>query len=341
MLPLGDDLAGRWCWSGAWTYAVGDRATPGAPGPEGVPVYHLLRGLVPAAAGGGQHQGADLANGQPGGTVRAAAHGLVVAVERGAGTNGYGSHVVLAHRLCDGTLAYSVYAHLLPGSATARAGDLVWAGEPVGRVGRSGRASTDHLHFEVRIAGDPGRRWEHARAVDPLEFVAARLPGHRADTTWAGAYLDWGQSAGLADAEGRGDAPLERATWHVMLARAARHPLLRLPGSAALLDAALVEEGVLPLDRGDVAGAPLSWSELARDLARLEQVGIRLPPGPLPGILHDRTCAIRLGFGHPTRHLKRLERRGPGDPTLAEACLLLADLAGAAPAPPPEAAPER
>ena len=341
LLPLSDDLAGRWCWSGAWTYPVGDRATCGAPDPDGAPGYRLLRG--PAAAGddGGRHRGADLANGRSGGTVRAAAHGLVVAVERGAGTGGYGSCVVLAHRLCDGTLAYSVYAHLLPGSPGARAGDRVRAGEPLGRVGRSGRASTDHLHFEVRVAGEPGQRWEHARATDPLAFVAGLLPGPLGDTTWAGGYLDWAQSAGLAGADARGDAPLERAAWHLMLARAARHPLLHLPGSAAGLDAALVEQSVLPEDGGSAADAPLSWSELARDLARLEEVGIRLPPGPLPGVLHDAACVMRLGFEHPARHLKKLGRHRPAVPCLADVCLVLADLAGAAPASAEAAAAER
>lgn len=341
LLPLSDDLASRWCWSGAWTYPVGDRATFGAPGPDRVPGYRLLRGLATTGEGGERHLGADLANGQAGGTVRAAAHGLVVAAERGAGTGGYGSCVVLAHRLCDGRLAYSVYAHLLPGSPAVRAGDHVRAGEPLGRVGRSGRASTDHLHFEVRVAGEPGQRWEHARAVDPLAFVTGLLPGHRGDTTWAGGYLDWGQSAGLAGADARGDAPLERAAWHLMLARAARHPLLHLPGSAAGLDAALVEQGVLPENGAIAANRPFSWSELARDLARLAEVGIRLPPGPLPGVLHDAACGMRLGLEHPARHPKKLGRHRPGIPSLADACLVLADLAGGAPAPAEEAAAER
>jgi murein DD-endopeptidase MepM/ murein hydrolase activator NlpD len=41
-----------------------------------------------------------------------------------------------------------VYAHLQ--SADVEAGRLVRAGEPIGRVGRSGSASTDHLHVELR-----------------------------------------------------------------------------------------------------------------------------------------------------------------------------------------------
>jgi len=42
----------------------------------------------------------------------------------------------------------TVYAHLP--SADVRIGQLVRAGDHIGRVGRSGSASTDHLHVELR-----------------------------------------------------------------------------------------------------------------------------------------------------------------------------------------------
>ena len=42
----------------------------------------------------------------------------------------------------------TVYAHLQ--TADVRPGELVQAGERIGRVGRSGSASTDHLHVELR-----------------------------------------------------------------------------------------------------------------------------------------------------------------------------------------------
>ena len=96
------------------------------------------------------HQGVDLraAYGQE---VQAASKGIVVF---SGDQGGYGTSVVVEHQ--DGTRTR--YAHL---SATlVRKGDQVGAGEPVGRAGRSGRATGTHLHFEVMSDG---------RAVDPLK----------------------------------------------------------------------------------------------------------------------------------------------------------------------------
>ena len=58
--------------------------------------------------------------------------------------NGYGLTVLLDH----GRGWQTVYAHLQ--SADVDSGELVRAGERIGRVGRSGSASTDHLHVELR-----------------------------------------------------------------------------------------------------------------------------------------------------------------------------------------------
>ena len=58
--------------------------------------------------------------------------------------SGYGLTVLIDH----GRGWQTVYAHLQ--TADARPGQLVHAGEQIGRVGRSGSASTDHLHVELR-----------------------------------------------------------------------------------------------------------------------------------------------------------------------------------------------
>ena len=58
--------------------------------------------------------------------------------------SGYGLTVLIDH----GRGWQTVYAHLQ--TAGARPGQLVHAGEEIGRVGRSGSASTDHLHVELR-----------------------------------------------------------------------------------------------------------------------------------------------------------------------------------------------
>lgn len=98
------------------------------------------------------HTGVDIraAYGQ---SVPSAAEGEVVfAGERG----GYGQLVVLRH--ADGV--ETRYAHL--SAIDVAVGQHVQAGEPLGRIGRSGRATGPHLHFEVLDEG---------RHVDPLTWA--------------------------------------------------------------------------------------------------------------------------------------------------------------------------
>ena len=74
-----------------------------------------------------------------------------------------------------------VYMHLQRAARVAE-GDDVDAGDPIGRVGDTGRASGCHLHFELWTA--PGW-YAGGRAVDPLETLmrweAAEAPGGVSD----------------------------------------------------------------------------------------------------------------------------------------------------------------
>jgi hypothetical protein len=332
LLPLDDSLAARWPWSGAWIWPVGAAGDLARPSPAGEPAWRLLRGF---SATGDTHRGADFGNGRARDAVRAAAHGVVVTVNDLPDGSGFGSHVVLAHRLREGGLAYSVYSHLRTGSARVREGQCVWAGEPLGEVGRSGRATTDHLHFEVRLAHDPALRWERAPAVDPLAYVEGRLPAHRADTSWAAPYLDWADRAGLIEPGARGDDALARETWQQMLSRAARLPLMDPPRDAPSLRETLIEHGVLPEREHAPLRRTTTWRDLRRDLAPLAALGTRLPTGPLETTLHRSACRCRFDLEQPAHDLSALHRRAP--PTVADACLLLADLTTCAPpAPAPE-----
>ena len=62
---------------------------------------------------------------------------------------GYGNVVVIRHYNGLETV-YGHHARLL-----VKAGDKVKAGMAIGLEGRTGRATTDHLHFETRINGQP------------------------------------------------------------------------------------------------------------------------------------------------------------------------------------------
>jgi len=334
LLPVDDTELSVWPWSGAWVWPLGGEMDFSRPTTDGTPPWRLLRGFTPAKRGVRPHEGADLGNGRAGDPVRAAAHGLVVATRDGSDGSGYGVYVVLAHHLREGDLAYSVYAHLQPGSIRVQEGRRVWAGDVLAAVGHSGRASTDHLHFEVRLAGDPGQRWEHARAVDPIHFLSGRLPGHLADTTGTAVYLDWADRAGLIEDGADASAELRPAEWQRMLARAACLPLLSPPRTAMALAEMLTERGLLPGASRALSQGHVAWGEMGRDLARLGGDGTRLPPPPVGANAHRAACETRFHVANPSADSTSLRGfRRP--PTLADACMLLADLAARAAGPLP------
>lgn len=79
-------------------------------------------------------------------TVVAAFDGIV----RMAGwSRGYGNVVVVRHY----NGLETVYAH--NSKHLVRSGDYVNAGSPLCITGETGRATTDHLHFEIRVNGKP------------------------------------------------------------------------------------------------------------------------------------------------------------------------------------------
>jgi murein DD-endopeptidase MepM/ murein hydrolase activator NlpD len=316
-------LLSRWGTTGAWIYPVGDPLDYSAAGPEGRPGYRVNRGLERRADGTLVHQGVDLDNRRAGGLVRAAANGLVVVADTSWG-KGYGARVVLAHRLADGRVVFSVYAHLAPHSIAVGRRELVSAGVVLGRVGRSGNASTDHLHFEVRDARGAEERWEKCATLDPLAFVAERrLEAH--PDGWSKPYLDWAACSALIDGDVRADEPLARARWWRMMARAALESDdgARDPDS---LGSRLAAAGLIAKRKPRDAPSTIGWRELAHDVARLDRVALRIPRCPVRASEHRAACRNRLRVVAPTLRTDRLARIAGHAPTLADACLLLADL---------------
>jgi murein DD-endopeptidase MepM/ murein hydrolase activator NlpD len=108
------------------------------------------------------HTGIDLivTEGTP---VLAAAAGRVLLVDE---VSGYGLTVVVDH----GQGWQTLYAHLF--EIAVQPGEQVERGQPLGRVGESGRASTPHLHFELRQ-----RRGDRWIALDPAPILRPREPG--------------------------------------------------------------------------------------------------------------------------------------------------------------------
>ncbi len=107
-----------------------------------------VRGVLYSRYGvrqGQRHDGIDIAAPE-GSNIGAAASGTVIY----SGTqSGYGSIVIVRHE--SGLL--TLYAHA--SAVLVRQGERVEVGQPIARVGKSGRTSGPHLHFEVREGSRP------------------------------------------------------------------------------------------------------------------------------------------------------------------------------------------
>jgi len=104
------------------------------------------------------HSGIDIP--MPRGTsIRATRDGVIklVAPAKSRGFRGYGNVVILDH----GGGISTLYAHCL--DIKVRQGQRVRQGETLATVGRTGRATTNHVHFEVRVNGKP---------IDPIPFLS-------------------------------------------------------------------------------------------------------------------------------------------------------------------------
>ena len=121
-----------------------------------------VRGKVGSGFGprkGGFHRGLDILAPE-GSDVRASEHGLVLYA--GDGLRGYGNVIVLDH----GEGITTLYGHLK--EFRVKSGDAVAAGQVIGAVGRTGNATTSHLHFELRVedeALDPELHVQEAEAT--------------------------------------------------------------------------------------------------------------------------------------------------------------------------------
>ena len=107
------------------------------------------------------HAGVDI-RGTLGQDILASRDGVVAF---GGGTKtGYGTMVVLDH----GDGVQTLYAHAQ--KVLVKPGDAVRRGQPIALLGRSGNATTEHCHFEIRLEN---------RAVDPMPFLTGTNEARR------------------------------------------------------------------------------------------------------------------------------------------------------------------
>jgi murein DD-endopeptidase MepM/ murein hydrolase activator NlpD len=119
----------------------------------------------PFSGEGAIHTGVDLSAPQ-GTSVHCAADGIVIHAEWSTG--GYGRLVVVDH----GNGLQTYYGHLSRFEVVS--GQEVRRGDIIGQSGSSGRATSPHLHYEVRMGGTP---------VNPYPYLARSalsLPKHGA-----------------------------------------------------------------------------------------------------------------------------------------------------------------
>ncbi|TBL73034.1 murein hydrolase activator EnvC family protein [Paenibacillus thalictri] len=100
------------------------------------------------------HTGIDLA--VPKGTdILAAENGVVILA---GWWSGYGNCVIIDH----GKGVWTLYGHIRDGGIGVEKGESVKRGQKIAEVGATGRATGNHLHFEVRINEEP---------VDPKPYL--------------------------------------------------------------------------------------------------------------------------------------------------------------------------
>ncbi len=108
------------------------------------------------------HTGVDVNIGAAGQTVVAAKAGTVItsmAKKNSAGNYvSYGEYIIIDH----GDGLATLYGHGLAGSRRVSAGQTVSQGQAIMTVGSTGNSSGPHLHFEVRVNGNP---------VNPLPYL--------------------------------------------------------------------------------------------------------------------------------------------------------------------------
>jgi murein DD-endopeptidase MepM/ murein hydrolase activator NlpD len=114
-----------------------------------------------APRAGHRHQGQDI-SATEGTPVVAPWAGMVefVSFQRG----GAGWYVVLDG---DREARDYVFMHLSAGSILVAPGQHVGAGQPIAQVGRTGRASGPHLHFEIWVGG----WYDGGEPIDPLPLI--------------------------------------------------------------------------------------------------------------------------------------------------------------------------
>ena len=154
-------LASQPLWSQSFDYATADPFAGGSSFTlylSHIDRWHYplpgAKVISPYGERGRHHTGVDLKTFARD-TIRAAFDGIVVSAQP---ITGYGNCLIVRHPYGFETL----YSHNAKNLVAQ--GDYVEAGQPIALAGRTGRATTEHLHFELRVADqrhDPQLLFDH------------------------------------------------------------------------------------------------------------------------------------------------------------------------------------
>ncbi len=136
------------------------------------PILHKIRA----------HKGVDYAA-KRGTPIKATGDGFVKHIGR---MGGYGKTIVIQHNDVQDTL----YAHMYKYAKNLQVGDRIRQGDIIGFVGKSGRATGTHLHYEFHVSG---------KHVDPLKisYPTISVPENRIYEFFAKSQLLLSQLKGL------------------------------------------------------------------------------------------------------------------------------------------------
>lgn len=151
-IPANDLYKGRWDnnnirYSATEFVKSTDTLEINLVGNADTPFFYPVKGKMISKYGhrsGRLHTGTDIKL-NSGDTVRCAFDGVVRLAKR---FSGYGNMVLVRHN----NGLETVYAHLK--AIKVKVNEPIKAGDLIGLGGRTGRATTDHLHFETRIFGE-------------------------------------------------------------------------------------------------------------------------------------------------------------------------------------------
>lgn len=138
------------------------------------------------------HKGIDIAGGNGGSVIVAAASGRVTLRNANTDNTGYGNYVVIAH----GGGWTTLYAHMRY-APSVQVGDTVGQGQLLGYVGTTGRSTGDHLHFEIARNGDRSfvnAAYSCGQAVYAGQAIPLSFAGIGVGGSWARSARGFDQS---------------------------------------------------------------------------------------------------------------------------------------------------